>query len=386
MLNQNTLGLRKYGANFGHQAMFGTITTDPIQRKRRNETLRIGLLVPFSGNDAIWGPSGQYSAILAAALVNASGGILGKEIELFGADAGGEPHEVVGRVASLILDHEVDALVGVHMSHVRIAIRETFGCKIPYVYGTQYEGGENTKGLFAIGETPEEQYCDAVRWMIRNRGAKRWHFVGNEYVWPRKINEIMRKIVSEAGGEVVGMDYLPLGGGDDKEALLKVKQSGADIIFETLVGTDSVTFNRNFGIDGMSKEVLRLSGVIEENVLMGIGSEFTQNLYGVSGYFNSLRTEENRVFLSEYQSAFGENAAIQGGMSQPCYESIFFLAALANATGSLDVDEMTAKSHDFSYTGARGRVHLSNGKTSMDCHLMRAVDMQYEHVHSFPLS
>jgi ABC-type branched-subunit amino acid transport system substrate-binding protein len=386
MLEQGYHALRKYSTSLGANGLYGTDVIDPYERRRKSDKIRVGLLVPFSGNDAIWGPSGQYSAILAAALVNASGGILGKEIELIGANSGGDPNHVVGRVQELIHVHEVDALVGVHMSNVRVAIRDAFAHKVPYVYATQYEGGENTRGLFTIGETPREQYGDAVRFMIREMGAKRWHFIGNDYIWPRETNRIVKEIVEDAGGEVVGIDYMPFGGGDHKEMLRKVRDSKADIIFESLVGTDCVMFNQVFGEDGMSSKVLRLSGVIEENVLMGIGCDFAENLYGVSGYFNSLGTLENKSFLSEYQSAFGNYAPIQGGMSQPCYESIFFLASLARATGSLDVEKMTETSRDFTYEGARGRVRITDEGTSMNAHLMRAVDMQYDHVCTFPIN
>jgi len=386
MPTQGALGLKQYSTSFGEIAMFGKTFKDPPERKRGKDKIRIGLLVPFSGNDAIWGPASQYSAILASSLVNANGGILGKEIELFGADSGGDPRKVVARVGELIAEHQVDALVGVHMSNVRIAIRDAFSHSIPYVYATQYEGGEKRPGLFAIGETPHEQYAGAVRWMIRKLGVKRWHFVGNDYIWPRKINRVVRAIVEEAGGEVVGVDYLPFGSGDNPEIMRKIGASKADIVFESLVGTDCVTFNKMFGEDGMATRVFRLSGVIEENVLMGIGCDFAENLFGVSGYFNSLATVENQSFLNEYRHAFGPCAPIQGGMSQPCYESIFFLAALARQTGSLDVNKMTARYQDFSYEGARGTVHSRAGKNAMNCHLMQAVEMQYDHVHSFPMS
>lgn len=364
------------------------ITLDPLDfetRIRRKGKMRIGLLVPFSGNDAIWGPAGQYSAVLAAAKINALGGVLGREIELFAADSGGSPDRVVGRVAELLNVHEVEALAGVHMSNVRIAIRNAFHRQVPYVYGTQYEGGENAHGLFAIGETPVEQYRDALNWMIRKHGAKRWYFLGNDYVWPRETHDIVRKLVNDGGGEVVGIDYLPLGGQHHEAMIEKIKSARPEIVFETLVGSDCVTFNQIFGEEGLSKSIMRLSGVIEENVLMGIGSEFSENLYGVSGYFNSLRTAENKQFLNEYQAAFGTNAPIQGGMSQPCYESIVFLASLAERAGSLDVDDMAALGREFAYYGARGRVKITGNRTLMDCHLMRSNGLDYEMVRSFSL-
>jgi urea transport system substrate-binding protein len=379
------VSVRQFDTTRGSWKSIGLDPRDFDGRRRRKDKMRIGLLVPFSGNDAIWGPSGQYSAVLAAAKINALGGVLGREIELFAADSGGSPDKVVPRVAELLDVHQVEALVGVHMSNVRIAIRNAFGRKVPYVYATQYEGGEKARGLFPIGETPVEQYGDAIRWMIRNQGARRWYLLGNDYVWPRQTHEIVRKLVTDAGGEVLGIDYLPLGGRHHRSMIRRIKAAHPDILFETLVGSDCVTFNQVFGDEELSNSIMRLSGVIEENVLMGIGSEFSENLFGVAGYFNSLQTAENKQFLNEYGAAFGANAPIQGGMSQACYESIVFLASVAESAGSLDVNKLASHGSQFSYFGARGRVQITEDRTVMDCHLMRSSGVEYEPVRSFSM-
>lgn len=351
--------------------------------KRRNDKVRIGLLVPFSGTDAIWGPSCQYSAVLAAAHVNATGGLLGKEIELFAADAGGPPDLVMPRVADLVERHNVDALVGVHLSNVRVAIRNHFSHRIPYVFAPQYEGGEGSLGVATIGETPREQYGDAVRWMIQNMGAKRWFLLGNDYVWPRLTHKVLKELIKDAGGDVVAESYLPLSCKDHSETLGEIARAKPDIVFQSLVGADSITFNREFAGASLSDRIIRLSGAIEENTLMGISEECSQNLFCVSGYFNTLKTEGNRSFLCEYRKAFGDTAPIQGSLSQSCYESILALNALTKKASSLDPQKLMFVNKDFSYRGARGRVRVRPNGTSMDTFLMRSDGLEYELVKAF---
>ena len=50
--------------------------------KMNNDTLRIGLLLPYQGPIGLWGLSSEKCAQLAAAELNTYKGILGKEIEL----------------------------------------------------------------------------------------------------------------------------------------------------------------------------------------------------------------------------------------------------------------------------------------------------------------
>ena len=45
---------------------------------------------------------------------------LKKEIELFGTNSGGRSGQVVGRVGELLKTHQVDDLVGTHLSNIRV--------------------------------------------------------------------------------------------------------------------------------------------------------------------------------------------------------------------------------------------------------------------------
>ena len=386
------MGYGKHAKGLGSNAMpwrFDGTLYDRLsagRRNRKSDRIRIGLLVPFSGSDAIWGPSCQYSAVLAAARINGNDGILGREIELFAADAGGPPSSVVTRVQGLIANHDVNALVGVHLSNVRDAICKSMAGSVPYVFAPQYEGGADAPGVVAIGETPAQQYRGAIRWMIEHLGAKRWYLLGNDYVWPRGTHAVLKELISDAGGTIVAEEYLPLAAQGHEQTLRSISTTQPDIVFESLVGSDSVTFNKEFGVAGLSRNIIRLSGAIEENTLMGISPEFSDNLYCVSGYFNSLRTRENTDFLDEYRRALGETAPIQGSISQSCYESLFALEALVRKTGSFDMEAISSTARDFSYRAARGPVCIRDSKASMNNYLMQSDGLDYKLVRSFPAS
>ncbi len=352
--------------------------------RKKDDRVRIGLLVPFSGSDAIWGPSCQYSATLAAAQINASGGILGCETELFAADAGGPPDVVAHRVRKLVEDSQIHACVGVHLSNVREAVSRELSGLVPYIFAPQYEGGQCHEGVIAIGETPVQQYSGTVSWMIKQRKAEKWYLLGNDYIWPRQTNKVLRTLIQASGGTVIAEEYLPLGGGDHARILDRIKATGPDVVFESLVGSESVRFNKSFGKAGLSGRIARLSGAIEENTLMGIGPEYSENLFCVSGYFNTIDTQENKKFLSDYHKAFGVNAPIQGAISQSCYESLFALEALTRKSGSLDVSNMLLHSKNFSYAAARGVVNVSNNSSEMTAYLMQSDGLVYKQVKVFP--
>ena len=351
--------------------------------RRAGQPLKIGLLVPFHGSDAIWGPSCQYSAMLAAGELNARGGICGRQVELFAADAGGSPGAVVERTRVLVEDQQVDALVGVHLSNVRVALRDEFGGRLPYVFAPLYEGGENAPGVFAIGETPQRQFPDVVRWLMESHGAMRWFFVGNDYIWPRATHAAVCKFVEEEGGEVAGESYVGLGSGNVDQTVDQIKRLRPQVVFDSFVGSDSVRFNRAFARAGLAEHCLRLSGAVEENTLLGIGARNTRNLYCVGGYFNALRTQDNREFLGRYQDAFGPTAPVQSSLSQSCYEGLKFFAALADSAGNLEIESLCSAFEGLRFRSARGLAVVRRGEVQAPLYLARASGVHFKVIQQF---
>ncbi|WP_460274367.1 substrate-binding domain-containing protein [Celeribacter sp. ULVN23_4] len=351
--------------------------------RRQSQPLKIGLLVPFCGADAIWGPSCQCSAVLAASELNGAGGILGRQIELLAADAGGDPAGVVARARELVDVHGAQVLIGVHLSTVRLALAEEFAGEIPYVYAPLFEGGAPREDVFTIGETPENQFAEALLHMIRSEGAKRWYLIGNDYVWPRASHDWVRRFLHKNGAEVVGESYVPIGETNIDTMLDRIAQAGPDIVFQSLVGAECVPFNREFSARGMSANMLRLSGAIEENTLLAIGPDATENLYCAAGYFSEIDGPDNSRFMTKYRDAFGVSAPMQGVLSEACYEGLHFFAALAGRANSLNLPELRASFEGLHYSGARGTCVVRDGVCVGPVYLAQADGARFRILQSF---
>ncbi len=289
---------------------------------------RVALCVPLRGPEGVWGPSCLASARLAQAELNRWSGIAGRACELQVVDASSEAADVGQRLARLAEEGEIDAIVGMCISSVRQRIVGATGGSVPFVYTCLYEGGDHSPGLFAIGETAARQLRPSIAWLAQHRHARRWMLVGNDYVWPRVSHAIARRAIAAGGGEVVGETFLPLGGGDHAQVLEALRTSRADAVLLSMVGQDAIDFNRAFGRLGLQQRMLRLSCAVEENLLLAIGAEYTQDLYVALGYFASLETEANLAFKERYFSRFGQRAPALNSIGQSLYEGLHFLGAL----------------------------------------------------------
>src|SRR5277367_4201928 len=80
------------------------------------------------------------------------------------------------------------------------------------------------------------------------------------------------------------------------------------MVLITLVGADNVNFNRTFAGFGLDKEISRLSLLLEENTLLGIGAESSNNLYSSMSYYANAPGEANKKFKAAYFAKFGAKA------------------------------------------------------------------------------
>ncbi|MDE4096055.1 substrate-binding domain-containing protein [Phaeobacter gallaeciensis] len=321
--------------------------------------IKVGVLVPDSGPAGLFGPSTRNSATLAAEQINAAGGINGEAIELVFADVGVPPAEAAQAALRLWKGEGAQAFVGMHDSAVREALIGRFNGQVPYVYTPVYEGNSCAPGLYVTGETPSQQLAPVIPYLAENEGASKWYLIGHDYNWPRDTNALAKNYIADAGGEVVGEEYVPFTVSEFDSSLQRIKESGADAILITLVGGGSVGFNVSFAGFGLDEQAIRLGTLIEENTLAGIGAENADRLFSSSGYFASIDSDAAVSFAADYTAAFGADAPALNGLGQSAYEGLMLLAALANKAGSLDVAAMDAAAEGTTWSTPRGENTLT---------------------------
>jgi ABC-type branched-subunit amino acid transport system substrate-binding protein len=352
-------------------------------RRSAKRKLRVANFVTSSGSPGIWGPAATNGAILAASEINKRGGILGREIEVVLCEAGGPLEEVVRRAREAISFDEIDIVMGSHISAVRVALREAVAGHVPYIYTPVYEGGERTPGVVAIGETPRDQSRPAIDWLSRVKKASRWYLIGSDYVWPWLSHRAVKKYIAESGGSVVGEEFVPMGVDNHDVHLARIRAANPDVVLISLIGTDSITFNRSFAECGLAAKMLRFAGAMDETVLLGIGADNTENLFCASGYFNCVRSRENETFLSRYQSAFGACAPPIGSVGQSNYEGLHFLEAIAHRAGSLALKPLFSAASNVVYSGARGPIAVRHGHAKMPMYLAEADGLEFRIIQKF---
>lgn len=348
-----------------------------------SECFRVALMIPLCGAAGIWAPSCISSAQVAVAQLNQAGGILGRKVQLIMIDAAVETPEPVEEIVNdLIESRAIDAIVGMHISAIRQRLSKVVRQRIPYIYTPLYEGGENTPGLFAIGETPEEQLGPAMTLLQDQYRPRSWALIGNDYVWPRSQNSYAKTRLRETGVQLAMERYVPFGMSNMEKLVEELSMSGAEAVLLSLVGQDSVAFNRAFGRARMHTKMVRLSCAMEENGLLASGAGNLQRLFTASSYFGVLATEANAAFKERYHTMHGDNAPVLNALGQSTYEGLQFLAGLMG--DHHDTWHLVGGRDPLPVMYRSGRQNgLQNACTQRQIYLARADGVQFSIIKAF---
>lgn len=345
---------------------------------RPEDCYRIGLVIPLQGPAGLFAPSCEAAAELAVAMVNESGGICGRPVALEVIEGGDEPAAVARRVDTAIRQGRVEAITGWHISAVRHTVAPVVRDRIPYVYTSLYEGGEQRREVICSGEVPAQQIRPALVWLRQHLGIRRWAIVGDDYVWPRASAALTRRYCRDLGLTVMDEIFVTYGTTDLFPAVQRVARSGADGVLMLLVGQDAVLFNREFAAWGLDGHIARFTPLMEENMLLASGAGATDNLFVAAGYFNSLATADALELMGAYTDRFGVDAPPLNNMAESCHEGILVLRSLHEAAASCELSDLVRARDRVRFDGPRGPVSLTGTICRQRIHLARADGLHFD--------
>ncbi|WP_147113584.1 substrate-binding domain-containing protein [Tateyamaria sp. syn59] len=354
-----------------------------IRTDQRNEhAYRVALLIPMCGAAGMWAPSCIASAEVALQELNAQSGICGRYVELVLINAAIEaetPAETL--IDDLIIQGQIDAIVGMHISAVRQRVIAAVRGRIPFIYTPLYEGGEAAPGVFAIGDTPARQLGPAIRYMSARFRLKKWALIGNDYIWPRVSHAHAKKELRCQHLDLASETYLPFSSNKISEAVEAIGASGADAVLISLVGQDAVVFNRIFGAMKLHDRMFRLSCAIEENGLLASGVRNLDRLFSSASYFARLETAENAEFRAKYHNLHQERAPMLNALGQSTYEGLHFLASLVSQPGQ---DWRMRASEPVLYKSARRGFYTTNASNTSPVFVARANGFVFDDLRRLP--
>ncbi|MCA3572508.1 MAG: substrate-binding protein, partial [Aestuariivirga sp.] len=303
------------------------------------DPVKIGVVQPFSGGLELFGGQAKLGLDLAAAEINAAGGIMGRQIELIYEDDKTDPKTAVERTTSLIRRDGVLAVSGPITSNNRDAMMPTLSrAKVPLLYATNYEGGGCDRYLFCFNTVPNQE-LEKLLPKMKEIGGPSFYFFGADYIWPQKMFEAGEKIVASAGGTVAGKEFTPWGVKDFAPVIRRIKDSGAKVLVFALPGADGITFIRQAEDLGLLKDLKVAFLGFGELYLGAFGEGKAQDMWVALPFAQSLQTDPVKKFVADIKKLGGDATPVSQ-YAFTHYVSLHAAKAAFEKSGSIDSEAL----------------------------------------------
>src|SRR3984885_2164063 len=170
-------------------AALGTFQmASPFIIAARGETgIRIGRADPLTGVYAAPAGNEVMGAKLAVEQINAKGGILGRQVELLGADSANDAGTGVQKARKLIKREQVNFMIGDVNSGLAPAIAQVTAEKkiLHFVSGGHTDSitGKDCKwNVFRVCNTTRME-ANSVSSVLFSKYGKKWHFITPDYAF-----------------------------------------------------------------------------------------------------------------------------------------------------------------------------------------------------------
>jgi ABC-type branched-subunit amino acid transport system substrate-binding protein len=329
--------------------------------------IKVGVIADQTGPLSFMGVADANVAKMVIDDINAGGGLLGEQIELYLEDSETTDSAAEACATKLVQQDEVDVIFGGIYSSTRQAIKgpAVVDGKTLYIYPEQYEGQESDPLIFCTGPVPAQQVDPLIPWLIEQTGAKRFALPSADYIWPHVMNEKVRAIVTASGGEIVEEDYFPLDHTDYGEVVDKIMSSGAEVVFNTIVPPGLTPFIQQLHDSGFTKRGGHLvCTYFDENFLNLVPAEQVEGLYGCLDYYQDAGDPFSKELLDRYNKLYPGSAMFTGGSAcSGMYRGLRLWEAAVRQAGSLDQEDVVrALDHAKIAVGPGGPAEMVPGQ------------------------
>lgn len=345
-------------------ASFSAFAADPI---------KIGLSGPFTGGSSPMGVSMRDGVKLAAAEINAKGGILGRKIDLIERDDQADNGRGVQVAQELINKEGVVATVGFINTGVSLAAQRFYEeAKIPVI--NNVSTGSLVTKQFLPPEFPDNyifrtsandtiQSSMIVEEAIDVRHFKKVAILADSTNYGQLGRADLEKALAAKGITPVAVEKFNIKDVDMTAQLLKSKEAGAQAILTYGIGPELAQI-----ANGMEKLGWKVPMIGSWTLSMG---NFIDNA-GKNGdgalmpetFIQEPNTPKRKEFIAAYQKAYKVDRIPSPVSAAQGYDSMFILAAAIKQAGSTD--------------GVKVREALENLSTKIDG-VVTTYDHPYTH-------
>lgn len=335
----------------------GSSTSSEGGTEAESGPIEVAAVTDQTGQFNVYGKPKLAALELAVDDINANGGLLGREVDLVVFDSQSDPAKAAELANEAVLKDEVAGIFGVVSSASRDAVHaQLANADTPFFHTISTEGGMCAKNVMSLGVDADQQFSLLIPYAVETYGP-RAYVLGADYAYGRNSGAHAKVAVEEAGGEVVGEQYVPLTNSDFGAVLSDIQKTKPDFVITTLVGANQLEFYPQFAARGLNGSI----GIVSNS--FGVGGE--QGLFGDAAagiltaypYYQELENPANEEFIELWkEGGFDKSSPYISQVAMDEWNALQIWAEAVESAGSAEPEAVIAALEEdgTSYDGPSG--------------------------------
>lgn len=328
------------------------------------DPIKIGVVTPLSGTYSPIGQQVRWGLELATKEVNASGGIMGRQIQLMFEDEEANPSVAVQKAEKLFESEKVDFLTGTVNSGSTLAVGQTAeraGKLIATTvsFADSITGDKCSPNVFRVNARAGQQSAALAAWVAKQKPKAKVYFLGPDYEMGRSTVATFKRTIEGLGATSVGEVFAPLDSKDYTQYFGQLRQARPEVLYTSVAGNDTVrllTQMQDFGLLG-NLLVVGASGTVTSQNIGAIGAAANGFTTGV-GYSTQIDNPANKKFVAAFNAAYKADPDLYGADS---YGLIYFYKAAVEKAQSTATDKVRAAMGDLKWATPQGEKTMRAG-------------------------
>lgn len=321
------------------------------------EDIKVGLLLPFSGVYASLGNEIETGFNLGLQQFGSEAGVA---FEIAREDTEVKPPVALGKAKKLILQDQVDVMVGIVSSGVLGAVRDmVHGAGVPLIVanaGNDEATGASCSPFITRMSFSNGQINRPMGTWMAEQGVRRVVTLAPDYAAGRQMIDAFTETFTAAGGEIAGQEFTPFQKTQDfGPYLAQAKASGADAVYVFYAGGEAISFVKQYDSFGLKADLpLYGSGFLTSPLYVNAQGEAAEGVTTALHYAPTIDNEANAAFVAAFTEETGRapsEFAVQG------YDAARALIE-ATKTGANDRASLANALRQVSFEGPRGKLSI----------------------------
>jgi len=328
------------------------------------ETVKVGLNYPKTGPYEVQGLDQWRAANLAVEQINASGGILGKQVEIVWRDTQSKPDIATANAIELIDQEGVKMIFGGSSSAVAIATSKVCQEKGVPFFGTLTYSTETT-GVDGHRYTFRECYDSWMAakaigaYLKKNFPNKKYLYVTSDYTWGHTTEASVRKFTDTTDKDTHKAILTPFPGAKDADfakAVAFAKMVKPDVLVLVLFGDDMVNCIRQATAAGLKSDMQIVVPNLTLGMAEGGGPKVMEGVIGAIPWCWNIPYEYNfdggKAFVEAFSAKYDRYPCCSGGSA---YTIMYQFKDAAERANSLEGKEIVKALEGHEYQSLKDK-------------------------------